>query len=175
MESGLTECMAVLDLKVNRAQASGNALVVSSLTVILGTGIIYLLWAGMFADEGVVGWLLFIGFVTWMFTFLTGWTLRLVRLRSHKGPFLRITDQGIVDFSVNPNHVLVWNEIEYAEWKNPSLAPVLAFVPKVKSVTYRLRLFLGIPSFQYRSAYLDAPNEEIAQFLIEHAPQELLR
>lgn len=164
-----------MDLKVDRAQASGNAFLVLALTTALGGGLIYLLWSGRFDDEGPLGWVLFFIIVGWIFTFLMAWTLRLFRLRKFEGPLLRITDSGIVDFWTNPHRTLLWDEIAYSEWKNPNLAPVLAFVPKTKSTVYFLRHIIGIPNYQYRSVYLDASNDDIAEFLIEHAPHEILR
>ena len=98
-----------------------------------------------------------------------------MRLRKFEGPLLRITESGIEDYWTTPHRKLLWNEIEYSEWNNPNLAPVLAFIPKAKNAVYLIRNIIGIPSYQYRSIYLDAPNEEIAEFLIDHAPHEILR
>lgn len=167
--------MATLDLKVDRAQASGNAFFSLVLTTALGGGLICLFWSGSFADESPFGWVLFFIPVAWIFTFLISWTLRLMRLRKFEGPLLRITESGIVDFWTTPHRELLWNEIEYTEWKNPNLAPVLAFIPKAKNTVYLIRSIIGIPSYQYRSIYLDTPKEEIARFVIEHAPDEILR
>lgn len=167
--------MTYLDLKVDRAQASGNAFFFLALTTALGGGLFYVFWSGRIADEGPVAWVLFFIMVAWIFTFLIAWTLRLFRLRKFDGPLLRITESGIVDFWHTPHRTLFWSEIEYSEWKNPNLAPVLAFVPKTKDTVYFFRYIIGIPNFQYRSVYLDAPNEEIAQFILEHAPHEILR
>jgi hypothetical protein len=98
-----------------------------------------------------------------------------MRLRKFEGPLLRITGNGIEDYWTTPYRKLLWNEIEYTEWKNPNLAPVLAFIPKAKNSVYLIRTIIGIPRYQYRSIYLDSPDEEIAQFLIDHAPHEILR
>jgi len=171
----LVPVMTTMDLKVNRAQASGNAFLFLALTTALGGGLIYIFSSGRVEAESLLGWVLFLFIVAWIFAFLIAWTSRLFRLRKFEGTLLRITETGIVDFWTSPHRTLLWDEIEYSEWKNPNLAPVLAFVPKTKGTVYFLRRIIGIPNYQYRSVYLDAPNDEIAQFLIEHAPHEILR
>lgn len=174
-ERELVPSMTTMDLKVNRAQASGNAFLFLALTTVLGGGLIYLFWSGRIADEGPFGWILFSILMAWIFAFLIAGTLRLFRLRKFEGPLLQITERGIVDFWTTPHRTLLWEKIEYSEWKNPNLAPVLAFVPKTRGVVDCLRYIIGIPNYQYRSIYLDKPNDEIAQFLIEHAPHKILR
>jgi len=167
--------MATLRLRVNRSQAVGNAAVIGTITVFLIAGVIYLVFSNSFADEGPLGWL-FLGILsTWIFAFLIGWTLRLIRLSRFEGPLLQITDKGIVDFWTNPPNTLSWDEIEYTAWKNLNIAPVIMFIPKTKSGVYRLRLLIGLPQLQYRSVYLDAPNEEIAAFVMNNAPKHLVR
>lgn len=109
-----------MDLKVDRAQASGNAFLFLALTTALGGGLIYIFWSGRFADEGPFGWVLFFIFSAWIFAFLIAWTLRLFRLRKFEGPVLRITESGIVDFWTIPHQTLAWDEINYTEWKNPT-------------------------------------------------------
>ena len=174
-ESELVPSMTTMDLKVDRAQASGNAFLFLALTTALGGGLIYIFSSGRVEAESHLDWVLFLFIVAWIFAFLVAWTLRLFRLRKFEGTLLRITETGIVDFWTSPHRALSWDEIEYSEWKNPNLAPVLAFVPKTKGTVYLLRRIIGIPHYQYRSVYLDAPNDEIAQFLIENAPHEILR
>lgn len=174
-ERELVPNMTTMDLNVNRAQASGNAFLFLALTTVLGGGLIYLFWSGRFADESPSGWVLFIILVAWLFAFLIAWTLRLFRLRKFEGPLLRITERGIVDFWTTPHRTLLWEEIEYSEWKNPNLAPVLVFVPKTRGIVDFFRYIIGTPDYQYRSIYLDTPIDEIAQFLVEHAPHKILR
>jgi hypothetical protein len=174
-KSDLIQWMEKLELRVDRGQASGNAAVFGSITILLIAGMIYLVFTNSFADEGPLGWLSFGILSTWIFAFLIGWTLRLIRLSRFEGPLLQITDKGIVDFWTNPPHALSWDGIEYTEWKNANLAPVIAFIPKTKSGVYRLRSLIGLPQLQYRSIYLDAPNEEIAQFVMNNAPRHLVR
>lgn len=146
------------------------------ITALFAFGGAYLIFFDKFKDDQPIwAWLLFGGVMGWLYASLFGSTLRLWRLRSFDGPILKITDQGIVDYWSHPNCVLNWSDIEYTKWKTPHIFPVLVFVPKSKSLSYRLRSLIGLTLFEYPSTYLTLHEADIAQFVLDHAPENVLR
>ena len=167
--------MKSLSITVNKKVAKDNTLFSAGLTAVLATGVAYIIFNGSIASEGWLGILLGFGLCTWIFGFLMAWVFRLYRLSKFDDPILTITETGIIDHWQTPPKSITWDKIEYSGWKTNYGARSLKIVPIQKSPDRYIRSIFSIPLLEWPAQYFLTPAEEIAQFMLDHAPEGILQ
>ena len=111
----------------------------------------------------------------WIYGFLIGWTLRLFRLSRFTGPLLEFGQGGFQDnWSQMPRYIS-WNDIEFSEWRSAGFTRSFRVILKRRSTPERLLSIFGLSEIDFPRQYLTVPDHKIAQFMLENAPESILR
>ena len=167
--------MSKLQISVNQREARGNAWFMTILITFLASGLVYVALTTKFVSGGLVVDLFLVALIVWIFLSLVFSTHRLFRLSRFEGTLLEITPEGLTDFWTDPARFIPWEDVKYTEWRNVKYTVVFRIVMKQQSFSTSLRSIFGLPGLEFPKQYLSPPANEIAQFMLDNVPNEILR
>lgn len=161
-----------VDKRQARASAWGLTIILSF--IILGP-IVLLIFDKIEWDGGPVIYSLFGVLFSWIYGSLIGWTVKLFRLSRFFGPIIKLRPDGIQDNWSTPFRSLNWNDIKFTEWRYSGFVRVFRVSMKQTSLLAKVKSLFGLNEIEFPEQYLLVSAEEIAKFMLENAPNDILR
>ena len=167
--------MKKLEIEPNRQNAKGNAYVVGGIGSALLLGMLLIAALGRVDYGGAITWIGLTLMFGWMFGYLFNFTCRLFRLARLAGPVIVITEEGFTDYWNKQAITLRWSDIDYCDWKETAVTLEMQIYPKKRSARDFWSGIFGAKHFHYQAQYLETPAAEIAKFMLDNVPKNILR
>lgn len=126
-------------------------------------------WAPGSVGGLIVGFPIF-GYI---YAFLVAFTFKLYKLKNFIGPIMTLTSDGIIDH-FNDGEKLLWQDIKVIKIIDAGISQKLIITPIKLHFRQKLLCILGIKPLEYMAQYLGTSIVEIAQYMLDHAPEEIL-
>ncbi len=168
--------MRTISIYVDKRQARANAWVLTVISSFIILGPISLFFFDKIEWDGIPFTYSLSGvFVLWMYGSLIGWTVKLFRLSRFSEPLIKLQPDGIQDNWSTPLRSINWKDIKFSEWRGAGYCRVFKVSMKRTTLLAKVKSLFCLNEIEFPEQYLSVPAEEIAQYMLDNAPQHILR
>lgn len=164
-----------IDIYVNNKAAKANAFFASSLVSVLLLGALWVVASQRLEWDGLFGIFFGIPVFAWLFGYLIGSCLSLFKVARFEGVLMKIQPDGITDYWEATPQKLQWRDIEFIQLESYQLTKSLRLKPRHLPTLQRLAKLMGSMRLRYPTQYLSVSEASLSEFILKHAPPEVLK